>query len=398
MVEQNDRDPTAHFYLAEAYRQQKNTSQAIMEYKQVIKIGKFDGRIKEAVVRNRLAKAFLQQKTLDEAKKEFLILTKLDPTNADNFLQVGLLFEKAGMIDKALPYFKQASKINPASSDAFLHAGMISYNLGNAPEAKASLTEAVKLNASLFEAHYFLGLCLKAQKDYDWAIKEFDTAIKDPTLKPKAHLAKGLCFFEKEHFPKSISEFDAGLAVAPKSSELELNLRYFTAASAEKMRDFHIAISNWERIHDVNPKFKDVAEKLKTHEEFRTDDAIKDFMIASPGKFEQTSRGLIEAMELKVVDLLVVNDSEVHAVATEQEGKWRNTKMSNRLIYIHRTTDPIQERLVREMHEDMRSKGATRGVCMTTSTFTSQAEVFCQSRPIELVDKKGMIAALRSAS
>ena len=256
--------------------------------------------------------------------------------------------------------------------------------------------KAVKANPELYQAHYFLGLCLKNKKDYDWALKEFDTAMKDDSLMGKSLLAKGLCFIEKEQLPKAMVEFDRGLGVAPKSSELELNLRYYTAAAAEKLRDFHSAISNWERIHDVNPKFKDVAQKLKTYEEFRTDDAIKDFMIAPPGKFEATSRQIIEQFELNVIDLNVVNDSEVRILATEQEGKWRNTKLANRLIYIYRLTDPIQEKIVREMHEDMRKKNATRGIIITTSDFTTQAELFCQSRPIELKGKKEMIQYLRA--
>ena len=119
-------------------------------------------------------------------------------------------------------------------------------------------------------------------------------------------------------------------------------------------------------------------------------------MIAQPGKFEATSRQIVDQMSLNIVDINVINDSEVHIVASEQEGKWRNTKMSNRLIYIFRFTEPIQEKQVREMHEDMRDKNATRGMCLTTSEFTTQAELFCQSRPIELMGKKEMIQLLRA--
>ena len=396
MLEENDRDPYIHFLLAEAYNMQKDVPQAIMEYKQVIKIGKFGGKVKEEMVRSRLAKIFLANKNYEEAKKEFLILTKLDPTNADNFYQVGKLFNSANLIDKALPYFKQAVKINANHAKSHNEIGMIEYSLNNLAEAKNALTEAVKREPELYNAHYYLGLCLKSQKDYDWAMKEFDISMQDESLVPRAHLAKGLCFMEKDQHPKAMVEFERGLAVAPKSSELEMNLRYFMAANAEKIRDFHVAINNWERIHDVSPKFKDVAEKLKQYEEFRTDDAIKDFMIAPPGKFESTSRQIIEYMNLNIIDMQVVNDSEVRILATEQEGKWRNTKLANRLIYIFRVTEPIQEKIVRQMHEDMRTKNATRGVCMTTSDFTTQAGVFCQSRPIELQGKKEMIQFLRA--
>lgn len=396
MLEENDRDPYIHFLLAEAYYMQKNFSSAVLEYKQVIKIGKFSPKVKEEVVRSRLAKIYLQNKNYEDAKKEFLILTKLDPTNAENFYQVAVLFENAGLIDKALPYFKQAVKINKNHADAYYHIGYLEYNLSNVHDAKVALTEAVKLNPNHYLAHYYLGLCLKNQKDYDWAQKEFDLALKDDSLKHKALLAKGLCFMEKEQYPKAIAEFEKGLKTSAKSSEVELNFRYFIAASAERQRDFHTAIGNWERIMDVNPKFKDVPSKLKNYDEFRTDDTIKDFMIASPGKFEATAKEILESQNYSILDMQVVNDSEVRALVTEAEGNWRNTKHSNRLVYIFRTTDPIQEKTCRQMHEDMRAKNTTRGVLMTTSEFSSQAQMFCQSRPIELIDKRGMIQALRA--
>jgi len=396
LVEEDDRNPYTHMLLGEAYNIAGNIENAIVEFKKVLKIGKFGIKVKEQFIRGRLAKLFLKTRNLDDAKKEFLILTKLEPTNADNFYQAGLLFDNAGLSDKALPYFKQTVKINKTHADAYNQIGKIEYMEGNIPNAKLALTEAVKVNPNLYKAHYYLGLCLKNQKDYDWALKEFQYALKNQMLAPKAQLAVGLCYLEREQPQKAIPEFEKGLNLVQKGSEQELNMRYFLANSAEMTRDFHTAISNWERIHDVNPKFKDVDEKLKTYEEFRTDDSIKDFMIAIPGKFEAICRKMIEQMDLSITNLEVISDSEVHALTTEMEGKWRNTKRSNRVIYIFRTTDPIQEKELRQMHEDMRSNSATRGYCMTTSEFTSQSLQFCQSRPIDLIDKKELIKNLRA--
>ncbi|RME90562.1 MAG: tetratricopeptide repeat protein [Candidatus Hydrogenedentota bacterium] len=396
LIEDNDRDPYTHYLLAEAYNAQKNYPKAMLEYKQVLKINKFSGKVKEAQVRSRLAKLYLAQNNLDEAKKEYLILTKLDPTNADNFFQVAKLFDEAGVPDKAVPYYKQALKINPAHAEAHYRLGVIEYTAGNTTEAKRALTEAVKLDPNNLSAHYYLGMTLKSLKDYEWALKEFDTAARDDKLKAKALLGKGLCYIEKDQMQNAIAEMEKGLSVAPKGSDTEMNLRYFIAAAAERLRDFHTAIAHWERLHDMNPKFRDVAEKLKMYDEFRTDDSIKDFMIASPGKFEMISRKIIEHLGLNIVDLQVINDSEVHCLAMESDVKFRNTKRGQQVIYILRTTDPIPEKTVRALHEEMRANGATRGMCLTTSEFTTQAELFAQSRPIELVDKKEIVKILRA--
>lgn len=396
MIEENERDPYLHFLLGEAYSKQNDPQSAATEYRQTIKIAKWGPQVKEAIVRSRLAKIYMVNRNYDEAKKEYLILTRLDGTNNENFFQVGILFETANLPDKALPYFKQSAKLKPNHADSFQHIGTLEYHLGNLADAKLALTEAVKLNPNLFSAHYYLGMCLKNQKDYDWAVKEFDLAAKDENLKGRALLGKGLSLMEKGMLPVAQVELEKGLLVAPKGSDLELNMRYAIAACAERKRDFHTAIANWERIMDVNAKFRDVNDKLKAYEEFRTDDTIKDFMIAAPGKFEAQSRAVVETMGFKVVDLNVVDDSEVHILATEEEGNRRNAKKSNRLVYILRTTDLVPERTVRSLHEEMRSKGANKAVCLSTSDFSSQAHAFIQSRPIELFDRKQLIQLLRA--
>ena len=395
IIEQDERDIQAHFLLGEAYRLQAKYPQAITEYKMILKIGRFTNRLREEAVRSKLAALYLKINSLDEAKNEFLILTKLEPMNAENFYQVGLLFKNAGLADKAINYFRQASKVNPAHENALLHNGIMTYQQGGLLDAKKSLSQAVQLNPNLYEGHYYLGLCLKNQKDYDWAIKEFNMALRDPKLKAKAHLAKGLAHFEREEFEKAAQEFERGLGHTQAKSSTELNLRYFLGLAAERMRDLHTAIANWELIHDVNPKYKDVPEKLKTYADFRTEDTIKDFMIAAPTMFEEICKRLIGALELDLLEIQVENDIEVRAMATESEAKWRNSKISNRLIYIFRTTDPITEKVLRNMHEEMRKRSATKGICMATSSFTSQADLFSLSRPIELIDKTKMITYLR---
>ena len=398
IIEQNERDIQARFLLGEAYYLQKKYPQAVIEYKKILKIGRFTGKLREETVRSKLADLYLKFNSLDDAKNEFLILTKLEPMNAENFYQVGLLFKNAGMVDKAVHYFKQASKINPAHENALLHNGIMTYQQGNLPDAKKALSQAVQLNPNLYEGHYYLGLCLKNQKDYDWSIKEFNMALREPKLKAKSHLSKGLVHFEREEFQEAAQEFEHGLGHSQAKSSIELNLRYFLGLAAERMRDLHTAITSWELIHDINPRYKDVPEKLKIYADFRTEDSIKDFMIAATTMFEDICKKLIGALGLNLLEMQVESDIEVRAMATESEAKWRNSKVSNRLIYIFRTTDPITEKVLRSMHEEMRKRSATKGICMSTSSFTPQADIFSLSRPIELIDKTKMITYLRGVN
>jgi len=398
LAEENDRNPYLHFLLGEAHNKMNNSQEAIMEYKQALRYLESDPRVKEEVVRKKLAYQYLDARNYNEAKKEFLILTKLNPNEPENFYQVGVLFENAGMSEKALPYFMQTVKLKPNHEEANYHIGIINYNFKNIRDSKNALTETLKTNPKHYGAHYYLGQCLRNQKDLEWAIKEFDQAAKEDAWKSRAYLGKGICLFEKEAYAKAIDELEKGLIQPNNSQDIKLSTQYMIAASAEKLRDYNTAISNWEAIHSINPKFRDVSEKLQQYAEFRVHDAIKDFMIASPGKFEKICRDVVEKEGYRITDLQVISDSEVHCVAADSgEGAWRTSvKRPTTFFIIYRRTDPINEKDVRNLHEVMKSRNITRAVLMSTSEFSTQAELFSQTRPMEIMDKSKFLAHLRS--
>jgi tetratricopeptide (TPR) repeat protein len=395
IIEKDDRNAHAHFLLARAYSAENNSQYAIIEYRQVLKLGRFNEMIREVDVRRDLARLYKERKSLEEAKKEYLILTKIDPDNFENYYELGVIFYNIGSMDKASGFLKKCIALNPNSEMAYYYLGQIHYRNGLHSDSKQMFINAIKLNPKNYKAHYFLGLVLRQLNDYEWAIKEFETAQKSDELKVKSFLAKGSCHMERGHYPKAIQEFDRGLKYTRGGSDTELNLRYFMAECQEKMRDISSAIKNWERIIEVNPKFRDVQEKLKTFAEFRQDDRIKDFMIAGLSQFELMCRKICQGMGFNITDIEIISDTEIEIIATETEGKWRNTRQTNRIIRIIRTTDSVQESLLRQLHESMKLKNATRIMIITTGDYTPKAVEFANTRPIDTLNKNDLIDILK---
>ena len=79
----------------------------------------------------------------------------------------------------------------------------------------------------------------------------------------------------------------------------------------------------------------------------------------------------------------------------EVDSKWRNTRQTNKLIRINRTTDVIGEKLLRTLHENMKNKNVTRVIIITTAEFSPQAVDFANTRPIELHGKSDLIDILK---
>ncbi len=395
ILEKDDRNGYAHYLLAEAYLKENNIQFAILEFRQVLKLGKFDDNVREVEVRSRLAKIYRERNANEEAKKEYLILTKLDPSNYENYYHLGVLFFNNGQFDKAIPYFKKSIASNNRHDMSHYYLGQVHYRTGNFSDAKQSFIDALKIDQGNYKAHYFLGLVLRQMGDYEWAIKEFEISQKSDDLKVKSFLAKGTCYIEREQLPKAVIEFERGLKFAKRGSDTEMNLRYFLAEAQERMRDLHSAINNWEKIVQVNPNFRDVQEKLKSYAEFRQDDRIKDFMIAGLAQFEHTCRKVVEVMGHNIMDVDIMSDTDIEMLVTETEGKWRNTRRSNKIIRILRTTDTINDKLLRQLHEKMKPKNANRVVIISTGDYSQSAMDFSNTRPIELIGKGELVKLLR---
>ncbi len=395
LLEKDERNPYAHFLLAEAYNAEGNTQYAILEYRQVLKFGRFDEKIKEKHVRSVLAKLYREKKAFEEAKKEYLLLSKIDPANYENFFELGIISYNTGQMEKAIAFFKKSASLNSRHDQSFFYLGQIFFRNGAYADAKQNFLNTIKLDPTNYQAHYFLGLVLRQQGDYEWALKEFEISIKSDELKVKSLLARGSCFMEKGQFPKAVMEFERGIKFAKKGSDTELNLRYYLAECQEKMRDIHSAIVNWEKISEVNPKFKDVNQKLANYSEFRQDDRIKDFMIAGLAQFEHVTRKIISGMNYNITDIEIISDTEIEVIAIENEGKWRNTRQSNRIIRIIRTTDSLEEGYFRRLHESMRAKNATRILVITTGDISAKAIEFANTRPIEIKGKAELVELLK---
>ncbi len=394
IIEKDDRNPYAHYLLAEAYLKEKNTQYAILEYRQVLKLGKFDDRVKEVDIRSKMAALYKATNAGEEAKKEYLILTQIDPNNYANYYELGVIYFEANMFEKAMLYLKKSISCNKEHDASLYYLGQTYFRMELFKEAKQALIDAIKIDQSNYKAHYFLGLVLRQVGDFEWAVKEFDVAVRDEDIKVKCYLAKGTCFLEKEQYPRAVQEFEKGLKYARKGSATELNLRYFLADAQEKMKDLHAAIANWEAILKVKKEFRDVQQKLKAYEDFKQDDKLKDFLIASLSQFEHTCRKLVEVMEYTIIDV-DIGENDVEVLAIEPEGRFRNIRRSNRIIKIIRTTEPITDVLLRKLSESMKRKNANRIIVITTSDFSTSALEFANTRPIDLYGRSKLVELLR---
>lgn len=396
LVQEDDRSMQGHFLLAQCHQALEEHALAVVEYKSCVRIGRWDDQVKEIAVRRGLARGLLEVGNLNEAKNEFLILTTLEPNQYENHFELGRLFHRGGIHQKAVKFLQTASTLNAKHAEAFNLLGQSLYSLKQYHEARAALIRAVQLKPDLKPAHYYLGLALRYLNDLDWALKEFEIAEKDEGMRDKALLAKGMVLLDQSNFPKAITEFERGLKFAPAGSETMIQMYYLIGIAAEKNRDVHKAIASWEKIEAIKPGYRDVRDKLRQYQEFRTDDSVKDFLIMNITQFEGACRRIMEKMGFQVLNLNLNGEMSITAVGTETDTKSRNRGQKT-LFYIQRDMLALPEKLVRDFHESMREKGAMRGIIMTVGDVMPAAANYATTRPIEIMDASAIVQHIRAA-
>jgi tetratricopeptide (TPR) repeat protein len=397
ILAKDSRNIAARYALARAYLKDNKPELSLHEMRTINEIGVFDGAIDESVFRKEMAELFLQFKQPEEALKELLLLQKLNPGDAETHYLIGNLMADRNKGAQALNHYRKAIEINPRHANARFRLGMLCYRAKQTDEAREQLQIALRISPDLHAANYYLGKLQKDSGEFPAAAASFDKATRDPEYKVKALIDKGLAEVKYGATDKAETDLERAVSLTsdPNSKET-LYAKYALAALYERGRKIEPAIDLWEQIYTAQANFRDVAEKLSQYQELRQDDRIKDYLTIGTEEFLGICQAITQAMGLSIRDAEVNRDTG-RIIAQEPQSKWRNVRQMPRLLIFLRTTDPIEESVVRKIHEEMRQQNIGRGVVVTSSSFSRRAVEFAQTRPIDLVAREKLQELLAQA-
>ncbi len=390
ILAKDPRNNEAHYLLGQAYAQDGKYELALMEYKTVNQISDFSGICKESTFRKDIAALFIQFGQEEEALKEYLLLSKLEPYDPRHYYNVGRLFENRNKGSQAATYYKKALEVNPRFSDSWFALGQLMYKVKRGAEAKEALQKALKLRPDNYKAYFYLGRILKDSRNFKGALGAFENAQKDPDFKVKALIERGSCFLATKNYERAQNELERAIKISTEDSDSNdlLHARYFLSITYERTRKLDKAIEQWEMLYAKKKTFRDVAEKLSQYQELRGDDRMKDFLTESPENFEKTCQKITELMNLTVTDYVEIAEGCQITAVERSTGQWRNTRKFPKILRILRIPDTIDLPSVRDFHEQMKKAGVNRGYFISSSNFTRSAYDFAESRPIDLMPRE----------
>lgn len=375
--------PMVHWYLADIYYQKKIYEIAEQECQKILALKKFTTEFSEADVRKKLAQIYWDDKKLDEAYKELILVSQIEPERADVYLDLGRLSIERKVYRDAIMYIEKYIKINPTNALAYLLLGEAYFYLQIYESAEINLMKALEIDNKLNKAHFFLGMIYSNKKSYDMALREFEYPQQDKTARFYIAFEKGRIYHEKGMYESAISEFKKALEIGGQEKNEEYDIKYAMAECYIKLGKIDDAIKYWEEIYRVNPQYRDVKDKLSMYKELKETDLFNKFLNAIDEEFIKIGQAIVESMNYDVIEYDLRKDGILDIVAFDKNKKTGE----NYLIEIIRFESEVGELILREMNSKMQDLQIYRGICITTSSFTDAAVTYTKNRAIELIDK-----------
>ncbi len=171
-----------------------------------------------------LAKSFILQGNLPEARSHSEEALRLDPDDVDGHNNLGIVLAGLGNVPEAAKHYERALEIDPDYAQVHNNFGLALVQLGKAPEAIQHYERALQIQPEFAEAHYNLGNALLQQGKLPEAIKEYEQAVRIRPGYASAHYNLGLALWRVSQPLAAISHYQEALRINPAFKEAHVNL------------------------------------------------------------------------------------------------------------------------------------------------------------------------------
>lgn len=170
----------AHNNLGMALAEQNRLDEAIVEFREVLRIDPLD-----ADGHHNLGNALARQGRLEEAVDQFHEALRIHPGHAKAHYDLGNALARQGLLETALIHFREALRYSPRNASAHYNAGRILLERRKLEDAMDHFRQALLVDPAHVKAHYYLAMALAEQGDFEGAGKEFREALRvEPYLAP----------------------------------------------------------------------------------------------------------------------------------------------------------------------------------------------------------------------
>jgi tetratricopeptide (TPR) repeat protein len=151
------------------------------------------------------------------AISSFQTASRINPENADPYLQLGLLLSNKD-IKQAILYFENSYKADTNNVEPLNGIGMLYQTRNQNALAKKAFIRCIEANPGFAKAYYNIGCVLMDEDSLPKAMRQFDIATKhDPQYK-EAFYNRGLCKELQKDMAGALQDYELAVQINPDFS------------------------------------------------------------------------------------------------------------------------------------------------------------------------------------
>lgn len=393
-LSQDPHNPEALIALGELYFNEHTWAKAYQIYDTMLTIAPAHSEIDPFTAALRQGICALKLNKIQDAFRGLPAAYQIDPSSFDVNYNLGLAFYASKDYDKAIPCLKKALVAKPDAPNVNTPLAMAMYSAHHFKESLAFLRRALDENPDNKEALFAMADAMQECGYGDKAMKVFMHLRPDPEYGARSCLAAGLIHIKMNQYDKAMQDFEIGLKHQNTPTEIALELRYRYAQACSATKNISLGISLLKEIQAMNPVYKDVPQLLSRYSELNQNKNLQVYLMSSSSDFVALCRKVVMIYYpksiVKIQDISVQSD-HVEILITVDSGKWENTE----IFRFYRTTGSIGELFVRDFQSKVSDSKADRGICFTAGSFSEEGRKYSEGRPIDLVQKDGLIKILK---
>lgn len=319
---------------------------------------------------------------------------KMDGDSFEINFYLGTAYYQIKKFDKAVPLLKKAFMINKEVPETCRLLGLAMFSFHDFRNCLPFLKKALEINPEDKELLFCMAEAMNELGSSDKAIKIYTHLRPDPEYGARSCLQCGIIHTNQRQMEKAIQDLEIGMRHQNVPLETLTNIRYRLAHCYLQVSDMSKALGILKEIQLSSPGYKDVPALIARYQELNQNSNLRAYLVSGTSDFINLCRRLVmqyfPQAFVKIID--ISTNPECAEVQTEIETpKWEDTV----LFRFYRTTGSTGELFVRDFHARIRDMKDGRGICCTAGTYTEEARKFVEGRPIDLVDKTGLLKMLQ---
>ncbi|MBR1535600.1 MAG: tetratricopeptide repeat protein [Treponema sp.] len=331
---------------------------------------------------------------IEESFRGLSAAAQINPNDFEVNYYLGLAFYKNNEFEKAVPRFKKVVVVKPEATGINSPLGMSLYKAKHYKESLPYLKRALDENPDNKEALFAMADGMNESGYGEKAIKVFMHLRPDPEFGAKACLAAGMFHLKIGEADKAIQDFEIGLKHQNATPEVAIETRYRLSLAYFAQKAIGKGIGYLQEIQAINPQYKDVPQLLARYSELNQNKNLQTYLMASSSDYVALCRKIVMKFYQKAVSKIVdiaVKPENVEIIVSVDFVRAEETH----IFRFYRTTGAVADLYVREFHARVTEAKADKGVCITAGLFSDEGRKYAEGRPIDLVDKNGLIKILK---